>query len=151
MPNPQHLFHPWNRRRVTRRPPVAIPDTVPTADAIFLIMRRMRMPLLVVVVTFSFCTVGMMLMPGVDADGNPYRLNIFDAFYQMTITLTTVGFTEAPYPFSYLQRMWMMVSIFLLVIGWAYAIGVFFALIQGEAFQTAVATQQFRRRRSRRG
>ncbi len=145
MPDPRPIFRLWSRRRATRRPPVDIPDTLPTTDAVFLIMRRMRMPLLVVVVTFSFCTAGMMLMPGVDADGNPYRLNIFDAFYQMTITLTTVGFTEAPYPFSYLQRMWMMVSIFLLVIGWAYAIGVFFALIQGEAFQTAVATQQFRR------
>lgn len=145
MPNPQHLLHLWTRRRITRRTPVNIPNTVPTTEAIFLIMRRMRMPLIVVVTTFSFCTAGMMLMPGLDADGNPYRLNIFDAFYQMTITLTTVGFTEAPYAFSYPQRMWMTVSIFLLVISWAYAIGVFFALIQGEAFQTAVATQQFRR------
>lgn len=145
MPNPQHLLHLWTRRRVTRRTPVDIPNTVPSTEAIFLIMRRMRMPLIVVVTTFSFCTAGMMLMPGIDADGNPYRLNIFDAFYQMTITLTTVGFTEAPYPFSYPQRMWMTVSIFLLVISWAYAIGVFFALIQGDAFQTAVATQQFKR------
>ncbi len=127
------------------RRPVDIPNTVPTTEAVFLIMRRMRMPLIVVITTFSFCTAGMMLMPGLDADGNPYRLNIFDAFYQMTITLTTVGFTEAPYPFSYPQRMWMTLSIFLLVISWAYAIGVFFALIQGDAFQTAVATQQFRR------
>lgn len=145
MPNPQHLLHLWTRRRVTRRTPVDIPNTVPTTEAIFLIVRRMRMPLIVVVTTFSFCTAGMMLMPGVDGDGNPYRLNIFDAFYQMTITLTTVGFTEAPYAFSYPQRMWMTMSIFLLVISWAYAIGVFFALIQGEAFQTAVATSQFRR------
>ena len=70
----------------------------------------MRAPLIVVITTFSFCTAGMMLMPGVDPDGNPYRLNIFDAFYQMAITLTTVGFTEAPYPFSYPQRMWMTMS-----------------------------------------
>lgn len=145
MPKPQHLLNLWTRRRATRRTPVDIPNTVPSTEAIFLIMRRMRMPLIVVVTTFSFCTAGMMLMPGVDGDGNPYRLNIFDAFYQMTITLTTVGFTEAPYAFSYPQRMWMTMSIFLLVISWAYAIGVFFALIQGEAFQTAVATSQFRR------
>ena len=84
-------------------------------------------------------------MPGVDPQGNPYRLNIFDAFYQMTITLTTVGYTEAPYPFSYPQRMWLTMSIFLLVISWAYTIAVFFALVQGDAFQTAVAAQQFRR------
>ena len=146
MANPQRPFHLWTRRRVSaRQAPIDIPTTVPTTEVIFLIMRRMRIPLIVVITTFSFCTAGMMLMPGVDPDGNPHRLNVFDAFYQMTITLTTVGFTEAPYPFSYPQRMWMSMSIILLVIGWAYAIGVFFALIQGSAFQAAVAAQQFRR------
>lgn len=105
----------------------------------------MRAPLILVITTFSFCTAGMTFIPGMDADGNPYRLSIFDAFYQMTITLTTVGYTESPYPFSYPQRLWMTLSIFLLVISWAYTIGVFFALIQGSAFQSAVAAQQFHR------
>ena len=146
MPIPQRTFHLWSRRRLTaRQSPIDIPTTVPSADAVFLILRRMRAPLIVVITTFSFCTAGMMLMPGVDPDGNPYRLNIFDAFYQMTITLTTVGFTEAPHPFSYPQRMWMTLSIFLLVISWAYSIGVFLALVQSAAFQSAVAAQQFRR------
>ena len=145
MTNPLNLVHLWTRRRGARRRPVNIPTTPPANDVIFLLLRKMRAPLIVVIVTFSFCTAGMMLMPGVDPQGNPYRLNIFDAFYQMTITLTTVGFTEAPHAFSYPQRMWMTMSIFLLVISWAYAIGVFFSLIQGAAFQTAVATQQFRR------
>ena len=121
MPTPQRLFHLWTRRQATTRPArILIPTAVPTTEVIFLVLRRMRAPLIVVIATFSFCTVGMMLMPGVDPQGNPYRLNIFDAFYQMTITLTTVGFTEAPYPFSYPQRMWMSLSIFLLVISWAY-------------------------------
>ena len=115
-----------------------MPTTVPTTEVIFLLMRRMRGPLIVVITTFSFCTAGMMFMPGVDPQGNPHRLNVFDAFYQMTITLTTVGFTEAPHPFSYPQRMWMSMSIFLLVISWAYAIAVFFALVQSAAFQAAV-------------
>ena len=124
---------------------VDIPITAPTTEVIFLIMRRMRLPFIVVIGMFSFCTTGMMFMPGLDPDGNPYRLNVFDAFYQMAITLTTVGFTEAPYPFSYPQRMWMSLSIFLLVISWAYAIAVFFALVQSAAFQAAVDAQQFRR------
>lgn len=146
MPNPPHLFQLWNKRRLAaRRTPVVIPTTVRTTEVIFLIMRRMRAPLIFVITTFSFCTAGMMFMPGVDGQGNPHRLNVFDAFYQMTITLTTVGFTEAPYPFSYPQRMWMSMSIFLLVISWAYAIGVFLALVQSPAFQAAVAAQQFRR------
>lgn len=140
----QSSFRHWTRRR-SARPQVDIPTSVPANEVIFLIMRRMRIPLIVVIATFSFCTAGMMFMPGVDPDGNPHRLNIFDAFYQMTITLTTVGFTEAPNPFSYPQRMWMTMSIFLLVISWAYTIAVFFALVQGTAFQSAVAAQQFRR------
>lgn len=146
MPNPQQPFQLWTQRRAAaRRTAVHIPTDVPTAEVIFLIIRRMRQPLIVVVTTFSFCTAGMLFMPGTDADGNPYRLSIFDAFYQMTITLTTVGYTEAPYPFSYPQRMWLSMSIFLLVISWAYTIGVFLALVQGSAFQSAVATQRFRR------
>lgn len=146
MPNVQSRSQFWSRRRPShRRVVVDIPTTVPTTEVIFLIMRRMRVPIIVVIGMFSFCTAGMMLMPGVDPDGNPYPLNIFDSFYQMTITLTTVGFTEAPYPFSYPQRMWMVLSIFLLVISWAYAIAVFFALVQSTPFQAAVAAQQFRR------
>jgi len=146
MTNPLNLVQLWTRRRVPGRVrPVPIPASVPTTEVIYLIMRRMRMPLIVVVTTFTFCTAGMMLMPGVDPEGNPYRLNVFDAFYQMAITLTTVGFTEAPYAFSYPQRMWMSMSIFVLVIDWAYAIGVLFALIQSDAFQNAVAAQKFRR------
>lgn len=145
MSSPLNLVHLWTRRRGVRRKPVDIPTAAPTNDAIFLLLRKMRAPLIVVIVVFSFCTAGMMFMPGVDPQGHPHRLNLFDAFYQMTITLTTVGFTEAPYPFSYPQRMWMTMSIFLLVISWAYAIGVLFSLIQSAAFQNAVATQQFRR------
>jgi voltage-gated potassium channel len=146
MPNVQNPFQAWIRRWSSQpRVLVDIPTTVPTTEVIFLIMRRMRVPLIVVIAMFTFCTAGMMVMPGVDPEGNPHRHNIFDAFYQMTITLTTVGFTEAPYPFSYPQRMWMTLSIFLLVISWAYAIAVFFALVQSAPFQAAVDAQQFRR------
>lgn len=115
-------------------------------DAIFLVMRRMRTSFIVVITTFSFCTVGMMFMPGTNAKGEPYRMTLFDAFYQMSITLTTVGYSEVPYSFSYPQRMWLTMSIYLLVISWAYAIGVFFSLIQDRAFQDALAAQRFRRR-----
>ncbi len=146
MSSPQQPLQFWTRRRAAaRRTVVHIPTDVPTVEVIFLIIRRMRLPLIMVIITFSFCAAGMLFMPGFDSDGNPHRLNIFDAFYQMTITLTTVGYTEAPYPFSYPQRMWLSMSIFLLVINWAYTIGVFLALVQSSAFQTAVATQRFRR------
>lgn len=146
MPNPVHLYTFWSRRRMrSRRKPVPVPTTVPTTDVIFLFMRRMRAPFIVVITIFSICTTGLMLMPGVDAHGNPYRLSVFDAFYQMTITLTTVGYSEVPHAFSYPQRMWLSMSIYLVVISWAYAIGVFFSVINDTAFQDAVAAQRFRR------
>ncbi|OBI53996.1 hypothetical protein A5707_00145 [Mycobacterium kyorinense] len=146
MPNPAHLLAFWTRRPARLRPkPVRVPTTVPTTDVIFLLMRRMRAPFIVVITTFSFCTTGLMLMPGVDAQGNPYRLTVFDAFYQMTITLTTVGYSEVPHAFSYPQRMWLSMSIYLVVLSWAYAIGVFFSLLQNTAFQEAIAAQRFRR------
>ncbi len=149
MPNPLHLWALQNRRAGERRRkprPVAVPTTIPASDAVFLMLRRMRLPFVVVITTFSACTAGMMLMPGTDGQGHPYRLTLFDAFYQMTITLTTVGYSEVPHAFSYPQRMWLSLSIFLLVVSWAYAIGVFFALIQDVAFQDALAAQRFRRR-----
>jgi voltage-gated potassium channel len=146
MPNPVHLLTFWTRRRTKLRPkPIRVPTRVPTTDVIFLLMRRMRAPFIVVIATFSICTAGMMFMPGVDAQGSPYRLTVFDAFYQMTITLTTVGYSEIPHAFSYPQRMWLSMSIFLLVVSWAYAIGVFFSLIHDTAFQDAIAAQRFRR------
>ncbi|MEO8815318.1 MAG: NAD-binding protein [Mycobacterium sp.] len=146
MPNSLHLLSFWTRRPTKLRPkPIRVPTTVHTTDAIFLLMRRMRAPFIFVITTFSICAAGLMLMPGTDAQGNPYRLTVFDAFYQMTITLTTVGYSEVPHAFSYPQRMWLSMSIYLVVISWAFAIGVFFSLIHDTAFQDAIAAQRFRR------
>ncbi|MEO6793667.1 MAG: NAD-binding protein [Mycobacterium sp.] len=146
MSNPVQLFSFWTRRKNKPRPkPIQVPTTVQTTDVIFFFMRRMRAPFIVVITTFSICTTGLILIPGADAHGNPYRLTVFDAFYQMTITLTTVGYSEVPHAFSYPQRMWLSMSIYLVVISWAFAIGVFFSLINDTAFQDAIATQRFRR------
>ncbi|MEB3061756.1 NAD-binding protein [[Mycobacterium] zoologicum] len=146
MPNPLQLFSFWTRRSTKPRPkPIRVPTTDETTEVIFLFMRRMRAPFIVVIANFSICTTGLMLMPGVDAAGNPYRLTPFDAFYQMTITLTTVGYSEVPHAFSYPQRMWLSISIYLVVISWAFAVGVFFSLINDTAFQDAIAAQRFRR------
>lgn len=146
MPNPLQLFSFWTRRSTKPRPkPIRVPTTDQTTEVIFLFMRRMRAPFIVVIANFSICTTGLMLMPGADAQGNPYRLTVFDAFYQMTITLTTVGYSEVPHAFSYPQRMWLSMSIYLVVISWAFAIGVFFSVLNDTAFQDAIAAQRFRR------
>lgn len=134
------------RRQILRRRAVAVPTDVPGTDAIFLVLRRMRAPLIVLVSIFAISVVGLSLMPGTDADGNPHRLALFDAFYVMSYTATTIGFGEIPYPFSYEQRMWVTASIYLTVVGWAYAISALFALIQESGFREALNVQSIRRR-----
>jgi Trk K+ transport system NAD-binding subunit len=110
---------------------------------VFLILRRMRVPLIVLIVIFAVSVLGLTLMPGQDAEGRPTHLGIFDAFYFMSYTATTIGYGEIPYAFSGAQRLWVTASIYLTVIGWAYAIGSLLTLLQDRAFRQALALQRF--------
>jgi voltage-gated potassium channel len=130
-------------RRATFR--VAATSAAQASATIFLILRRMRAPLIVLIVIFSVSVFGLTVIPGVDADGRPWRMGFFDAFYVMSYTATTIGFGELPYPFTYNQRMWVTVSIYLTVVGWAYAIGSLLGLLQDRSFRSARALQRFRR------
>src|SRR4051812_43307276 len=134
-------------RRATFR--VAADSAAQASATIFLILRRMRAPLIVLIVIFSVSVLGLTVIPGQDADGNPDRMGFFDAFYVMSYTATTIGFGEIPFPFTYSQRMWVTISIYLTVIGWAYAIGSLLALPQDRAFRSALALQHFSRKVSR--
>jgi voltage-gated potassium channel len=110
---------------------------------VFLVLRRMRAPLIVLIVIFSVSVLGLTLVPGQDAQGRPAHLGVFDAFYFMSYTATTIGYGEIPHAFTDAQRMWVLVSIYLTVIGWAYAIGSLLTLIQDRAFRQALALQRF--------
>ncbi len=116
---------------------------------IFLIMRRMRVPLITLIVIFSVSVAGLALIPGVDADGQPATMSLFDAFYFMSYTATTIGFGELPWPFTPAQRLWVTFSIYLSVVGWAYAIGSLLTLLQDRSFRHALALQQFTRKVAR--
>ena len=61
-------------------------------------------------------------------------------------TASTIGFGEIPYPFTYNQRMWVTISIYLTVVGWASAIGSLLALLQESGFRQALALQHFTRK-----
>src|SRR5687768_16056772 len=111
----------------------------------------MRAPLIVLIVIFSVSVLGLTLIPGQDAEGRPWDMGFFDAFYVMSYTATTIGFGEIPYPFTYNQRMWVTISIYLTVIGWAYAIGSLLALLQDRSFRSALSLQRFSRKVSRLG
>jgi Trk K+ transport system NAD-binding subunit len=110
---------------------------------IFLVMRRMRAPLIILIVIFSVSVVGLTLIPGIGPDGQPARISLFEAFYFMSYTATTIGFGELPWPFTPGQRLWVTFSIYLSVIGWAYAIGALLTLVQDRAFRQALALRRF--------
>ena len=113
---------------------------------ILLVLRRMRVPLITLVVIFAVSVLGLSLVPGKDASGHPAHLSLFESFYFMTYTATTIGFGEIPYPFTPLQRMWVTFAIFLSVVGWAYAIGTLLSLLQDKAFRRALTRRRFARK-----
>jgi Trk K+ transport system NAD-binding subunit len=116
------------------------------SDILLITLRRMRAPIIVLIVVYAISVIGLTQMPGVDPEGRPWRMSFFDAFYVMSYTATTIGFGEIPYPFSYEQRAWMTLSIYLTVIGWAYTLGSIFALVNTPAFRHAFARSRFESR-----
>ncbi len=142
------IARPWARRHTApvRRRVVDVPTEAASTDAIFLVLRRLRTPMVVLVIIFAVSVAGLSLIPGQDAEGNPARMTVFDAFYFMSYTATTIGFGELPHTFTTTQRMWVTLSIYASVIGWAFAIGTLFALIQDQSFREAVRIQAMRRK-----
>jgi Trk K+ transport system NAD-binding subunit len=114
-------------------------------QVIFLILRRMRAPLVVLIVAYAISILGLVLIPGTDAEGNPWQMDFFHAFYFVSYMATTIGFGEIPYAFNEAQRMWTVLAVYLTVVGWLYAIGKILALIQDSAFKQAVVEQAFAR------
>lgn len=134
-------------RRVPER--AHIGSSSQASSTIFLVMRRMRTPLITLIVIFSVSVIGLSLVPGVDPEGRPARLSLFDAFYFTSYTATTIGFGELPWPFTAGQRLWVTFTIYLSVVGWAYAIGSLLTLLQDRAFRQALALQRFTRKVAR--
>jgi voltage-gated potassium channel len=115
-------------------------------NALFLALRRMRAPLLVLIATYAIAILGMVLIPGADGQGVPWNVSFFHAFYFITYTATTIGFGEIPYAFTDAQRLWVTFSIYITVIGWFYAIGKIIQLMQDPAFRQVFAFGNFARR-----
>jgi len=146
-----HLVAHPDHDRLGRRLRVDVPDPVATraSATIFLVLRRMRAPLVVLIVIFAVSMLGLTLVPGQDEAGRPARLSFFQAFYFMSSTATTIGFGEIPGPFTPQQRMWVTFCIYLTVIGWAYAIGSLLALLQDGSFRNALELRRFTRKVAR--
>ncbi|HAY27246.1 MAG TPA: NAD-binding protein [Candidatus Accumulibacter phosphatis] len=117
------------------------------ASVFFLALRRMRAPLIVLIVIYAVSTLGLTLIPGVDAEGRPAPpMSFFHAFYFVSYTASTIGFGELPGAFSEAQRMWVTAVIFLSVIGWSYSIISLLTLVQDRGFQQVLLSGRFVRR-----
>ena len=105
----------------------------------------MRKPFLVIIVTYVISIIGFLLIEGRDSTGNVYHMSIFDAFYFVTYTATTIGFGEIPYPFTYPQRVWVTVTTYVSVLGWLYSIGALVSLFQDKLFLQEIEKAKFLR------
>ncbi len=113
-------------------------------NTLFLILRRMRAPLIFLILSYAISLLGMTLIPGVDADGRPAPpMDFFHAFYVVSYTATTIGFGEVPGAFSEAQRAWTTVVIYLTVISWLYSIGSILNLLQDPALLRAARSNRF--------
>ena len=135
------LFSKRSGGRVAPRP--HLDSSHQASSTIFLVMRRMRAPLITLIVIFSISVIGLTLIPGVDSEGRPAHISLFESFYFMSYTATTIGFGELPYPFTAAQRLWVTFAIYLSVVGWAYAIGSLLTLLQDQSFRQALALRRF--------
>ncbi len=116
-------------------------------SAFFLVLRRMRAPIIALIGLYAVAVVGLTIVPGVDGNGNPAPpLSFFHAFYFISYTATTIGFGEIPNAFSDAQRMWVTFCIYLVVVGWSYSVITLIALLQDKGFQNTLTSNRFERR-----
>jgi len=105
----------------------------------------MRLPFIVIIVTYAIAITGLLIIPGIDDQGNLYHLTIFEAFYFISYTATTIGFGELPYAFTHGQQVWVSMSIYITVLGWFYGIGTLITLLQDKVFLSEIALSRFKR------
>lgn len=110
-----------------------------------MILRRLRRPIILIIVSFAIATIGLTLVPGVDDQGNVWHMSIFQAFYVISYTATTIGFGEVPFPYSQAQRLWMTFSIYFTVIPWFYAVGKIINLLQDVSLRQTVSAERLAR------
>ncbi len=115
-------------------------------DILWLTMRRMRLPLITILIIYFVSVFAMVLVPGTDRAGQVAHLSFLDAAYFVTIMATTIGFGEVPFDFNPAQRMLVITLILPNVIAWLYSIGAILGLFLDPEFRQLVRRGQFNRK-----
>jgi voltage-gated potassium channel len=112
---------------------------------IFILLKRLRYPLILLITIYAILILGFTLIPGRDDQGNVWTMSFFHAFYFVSFMGSTIGFGEIPYAFSDAQRLWTILGIFSSVIAWIYSIGTLLSIVKEPAFQRVLTESSFKR------
>jgi len=115
-------------------------------NIIWLTMRRMRTPLIVMILVYALSVFGMVLIPGQDEAGRAVHVNFLDASYFIAIMATTIGFGEMPVAFTDAQRLYVFIILFPNVIAWLYSIGTILSLFLDSQFRDVLKRTRFKRK-----
>ncbi len=115
----------------------------PKNDIVWMTMRRMRTPLIVLILVYFFSVMAMTSVPGIDAAGEEYYMSSLDAAYFIAILQTTIGFGEIPHDFTAAQRLLVFWLLLPNVVAWLYSIGTLLGLILDKQFQAAFRANRF--------
>lgn len=113
---------------------------------IFVLFRRLRSPLILLIAVYAITVLGFVLIPGQDDQGNPHQMGFFHAFYFVSFMGSTIGFGEIPYAFTEAQRFWATFGIYATVITWLYGIGSLLSTLQDPSIRTLLTDAAFRRK-----
>ena len=118
-------------------------------NLIYLLLRRLRAPLITLILVYAVSMLGYVLIPGEDDNRDLYYMSFFEAFYFVSFMGTTIGFGEIPYDFTQPQRYWTLVCLYATVISWLYGIGSLLSVFQDPAFRQQTKLNSFKRSVSR--
>lgn len=110
---------------------------------VYLILKRMRAPLILLIVAWTVSMIGLTVIPGVEIDGERRYMTVFEAFYFVSYMATTIGFGEPDFGFTDTQRLWVLFCLYLTVISWLFAIGNIISLLQDPALKREWKKQRF--------
>ena len=120
-----------------------MPRQAPKNDFVWMTMRRMRTPIITLILVYFLSILALISVAGVDDHGAPYYMSFIDAAYFIAIMQTTIGFGEIPYTFTSAQRVLVYVLLLPNVVAWLYSIGTLLGLILDKQFQSAFHRSRF--------
>ncbi|MCK5696747.1 MAG: NAD-binding protein [Gammaproteobacteria bacterium] len=113
---------------------------------IFILLKRIRLPIILLISSYAIVILGFVLIPGQDDQGNVWQMSFFHAFYFVSFMGSTIGFGEIPYEFTDAQRMWTIFAIYTTVTIWLYSIGAILNALQNPVLKKILRENDFKKK-----